>query len=506
MLKRLALVAVVALSAQSLKAQGVPPNLSQVVLYSGLGSAVPGPSGAVPSVFSETAVQTVLGGPNFGATVTTPSNYSTATSFAHLVTALNVNIATALAVIPLSSPASGVIHRVDPQTQAELPESSTLGTIFTERAETIGKRKFYVGVSHQDFHFTHFNGISLNNLSVLYNGGYPSAIATSASSSNLAAEPATFSLGMNIHLSQDIVFFTYGVTDRLDVSLGLPVVHAGVEARTYNGLIYAGTGFGNPTCWCVDTFSPGSPTLELPEIGQAGLSRTGLGDVLVRVKGTALRKRQIVVAVGGDFRFATGDAQNYLGAGTTSAKPFAAVSLYSKPYRHVVFSPHFDVGWQFAGKSILGGEFQPSTLTDGAVSYQGAPFAVTKDYLPDVFTWAGGAEVALGHRNTAIVDILGNQIGWIHGVPNLVNQSVSNLAYPEGPNGNDSSTAPAPTMVTASGLVSAGRVAFGQYSGAFGYKTRIIGNLVADVDILVRFDNNGLRARTVPLYGLSYTF
>jgi hypothetical protein len=54
--------------------------------------------------------------------------------------------------------------------------------------------------------------------------------------------------------------------------------------------------------------------------------------------------------------------------------------------------------------------------------------------------------------------------------------------------------------------VSVGRVSFGQYSGSFGYKVRVAGNLVASLNILVRFDNNGLTARTVPFYGLSYTF
>ena len=150
---------------------------------------------------------------------------------------------------------------------------------------------------------------------------------------------------MDVRLSQDIAFLTYGVTNRFDISVGVPVIHAGVQARTYNGAIYAGTWFGNPTCWCVDTFTPGSPTLEIPQIGESALSKTGLGDLLVRLKGSVVRKRSVVVAVGGDLRFATGDAQNYLGTGTTSVKPFAAVSLYSsKPIRKsVVFFLHISM-------------------------------------------------------------------------------------------------------------------------------------------------------------------
>jgi len=63
-----------------------------------------------------------------------------------------------------------------------------------------------------------------------------------------------------------------------------------------------------------------------------------------------------------------------------------------------------------------------------------------------------------------------------------------------------------PDLVQPSGFVNAGRAAFGEYNGAFGYKVRIARNLVATFNMLVRFDNNGLTARAVPLYGLSYTF
>jgi len=105
----------------------------------------------------------------------------------------------------------------------------------------------------------------------------------------------------------------------------------------------------------------------------------------------------------------------------------------------------------------------------------------------------------LGRRNTVIVDILGNQIGWIHGIPDMVIRSVPNVPAVQSGNGTA-------TNVTATGFVSAGRVSFGQYSGAFGYKARIAGNLVATVNLLVRFDSNGLKSRPVPLLGLSYTF
>ena len=424
--------------------------------------------------------------------------------------ALNASIASALSIIPLSSPASGVIVKKDPVTGAELPVSGTLGPLFTERAETIGKRKLYFWISNQNYHFTKFNGTSLNALSVLYKGGDPSKLT--ASGRPLATVPATFGVAMDVRLSQNIAFITYGVTEKLDVSLGLPITHSAVSARTYNGIIYGGNGFlsNGSSCWCVGTFTPGFPTLTQPDINQTSLAKSGLGDVLVRVKGTVLRKSNVVVALGGDLRLPTGDADNYLGVGTTTVKPFAAVSIYSKPMRNnIVLSPHFDVGWQFSGKSILGGQLQGTPLSastaGGTVNYVGAPFTSTKDFLPDVFTWAAGAEVALGRHNTFVADLLGNQVGLIHGIPNASLQTISNLPLPTGPNG-DSNGVAVPTKGSASGLVSDGRVSFGQYNASLGYKARLVGNLVFNFNLLVRLDDNGLSARISPMFGLGYSF
>jgi hypothetical protein len=168
-----------------------------------------------------------------------------------------------------------------------------------------------------------------------------------------------------------------------------------------------------------------------------------------------------------------------------------------------VLSPHFDAGWQFSGKSILGGVLSPTALAQGGP--YGPPFTSDKGFLPDVFSWAGGVELALGRRNTLVADILGNQIGWIHGIPNTTTETLSGLLFPTGVNG-DSTGAAVPTKGSASGLVSAGNVSFGQYSGSFGYKLKIAGNLIANFNVLVRFDNNGLVARIVPLVGLGYSF
>jgi hypothetical protein len=278
-----------------------------------------------------------------------------------------------------------------------------------------------------------------------------------------------------------------------------------LRPTAYNGVVYSGSGtdFENGSkCWCANTLTPGSFALTSPQIGRAALSKTGLGDIVLRVKGGVMERVGASLAAGVDVRLPTGDAKNYLGSGTTSVKPFVALSLYSRPLaRGIVFAPHVEFGWQFSGKSILGGTLQ-GTATNaplaggGSVPVIGGPFSYTKDFLPDIFSWGAGTEIALGRKNTIVIDVAGNQIGWIRGAPRLSNLEI---------------TAPAPAATSGvrpvkSGLADAGRSSFGQYSGAFGYKARLFGNLVASFQALVRFDNNGLTARVVPLYGIGYSF
>ena len=495
-------------------AQTVPPNVSQVIMYSTLTNRpVTAANGFTPtatgtlqrtlfSVYTSTAGNATSA--DFGNVINTPQNYRVAHSSA-LSSSLAANIAVTLSVIPLSSPTSGVILKTDPATGAELPVSGSLGPIFTQRAETVGKGNFFIGFTNQNYRFSELNGQKLNGLSLLYGGNDPSGITVGTTATSTA--PATLNLGMDVRISQNVAFLTYGFTNRFDVSVGLPLVHSAVASRAYNGVVYSGTGTdfdaGN-RCWCVNTLSPGSFQLAAPEIGQASKSATGFGDVLLRFKGGVFEKPRASLAIGADLRLPTGDAEDFLGTGTTSFKPFAAVSLYSRPFANgIVIAPHFDVGWQFSGKSVLGGTLQgtPTTaeLSGGAtVPVVGGPFVTSKDYLPDVLSWSIGTEIAFGRSNTAVIDFLGNQIGTIRGAQLLTSQTI------------DPRTAAAPIPLPggvqpmSGGLIGAGRGSFGQYSGAFGYKARIAGGLVATFQALVRFDSNGLTARVTPLFGIGY--
>ena len=131
-----------------------------------------------------------------------------------------------------------------------------------------------------------------------------------------------------------------------------------------------------------------------------------------------------------------------------------------------------------------------------------APLTVQKGYVPDILSWSVGTEVAIGRRNTLVLDVSGNQIGLAHGAQLLDPRSI---------------TAPAPKPLNGAipqangltGVDTAGKAlkgSFAQYSGSFGYKVKIAGNLVATFQAVVRMNSTGLTARFVPLYGLGYSF
>lgn len=492
------------------------PNVSQVIISSTV-TCVGNFNQILLNIYSEKLQPIDFSQSSFKATVTTPSYYEIPYGPSALSGALSANIAVALSVIPIESPTSGEITKTDPTTGQQLPVNNTLGPVFTKRAETIGKGKFYFGVTHQDYHFTSFDGKTLNGLSILYSGGQSSAITVNGVPT--ITSPATVNFGLDVRLSQDLAFLTYGVTNHFDVSLGVPVVHSAVASTAYNGIIYSGNGGesgsvvnSNGQCWCVGSFTPGANNLELPGVGSSSLGKTGLGDVVLRFKDAVFDRHNAVLAVGADLRLPTGNAQNYLGTGTTSIKPFAAFSLYTPVLPHgIVFAPHADVGWQYFGRSVLAGTLQfTQEETASGASYYGPPSPTTqKGYLPTIFSWAVGTEVALGPRNTVIADVIGNEIGWGHGIYTLQNESV--MCNWPGVNNNTPFACPAPAGAPAGAqpigfAVASSRSSFGQYSGAFGYKARVFGGLVATFQALVRFDNNGLVARVAPLYGLGYSF
>src|SRR6185436_17554117 len=114
-----------------------------------------------------------------------------------------------------------------------------------------------------------------------------------------------------------------GVADRFDIGVALPFVPLSLNGRRVD--TYRGTALVQAT-------------------GSA--SASGPGDLLIRGKYNVLRRTGSGLAVGGEARLPTGDAQNLLGTGEASIKPRVIASLERDRV-----ALHGDLGYAFGGLS-----------------------------------------------------------------------------------------------------------------------------------------------------------
>jgi hypothetical protein len=165
-------------------------------------------------------------------------------------------------------------------------------------------------------------------------------------------------------------------------------------------------------------------------------------------------------------RVPTGDEKNFLGSGAAGVKPFLAVSYRSR------ISPHANLGYEFNGNSILAGN----------------PFRGTNGRLPDQLFYSGGIDAGITKKLTLAADLLGQRFYHAPGVKLGAWEDVLRVSHP-----NIMNTIPIYRSFNTDDL-------------ALGAKYSLHGNLLLTGNVQFKLDDGGLRAKVVPLAGLSYTF
>jgi hypothetical protein len=191
---------------------------------------------------------------------------------------------------------------------------------------------------------------------------------------------------------------------------------------------------------------------------------SGIGDIVVRLKGTAVRNDSIALALGVDGRFPTGDEEDLLGLGAYGVKPFVVLSMSQGRV-----SPHLNVAYLWNGQSVLAGN----------------PATGTKDDLPDQVQYSVGADIGVTKRLTLAFDFLGT---YIIDSPRLVRETFTAA------NGQ---SFPQIGFVTES---------YNLANGAAGLKFNPGGRLLIDFNVLFKLDSAGLRDKVTPLLGIEYAF
>ncbi len=411
------------------------------------------PVGTVATLFSELygpdglIVDSLAGLPS-GDTHSAHFNSDFQSNFVQFGTA----IASRLASVPLPSPASGFTYEFDPSLGVFSRTTNSFGPLLAGRADTIGARRVSFGFAFQRFAFDTIEDISLQNIPAVFThdgfdlrGGRDDVVTTENA--------------IHARVNQATAFLTYGVTDRLDVSIGVPIINTSltvVSAATVQRL-------GTAESPDVHFFRGRDDQIGNRRLFTAFGSASGLGDITVRVKGVAGQRGRHGFAVGVDLRIPTGDEKNLLGSGTPGVRPFVAWSASA-----ATISPYFNAGYLWNGSSVLAGNVTEGESAD----------------LADQMFYTIGADMPIGSRVTVAFDVLGR-------------------VYLDAPRIQRDQFR-SPDGVTTFPNIRFTNQTFTEHDGAIGVKLNIAGELLLDFNVLFRLDDNGLRDKVTPLIGFEY--
>ena len=254
-------------------------------------------------------------------------------------------ISGSVADFPFSSASGGATFRFE----GGMPVRTSVspGPIFAERAQTLGRGRALVGASYNSFHYSTLRGVDLNDIPLVFthaNTDSPACDSVVGADCapmgvpQLENDIMLFRLSLDVNVKLTSFVLTYGLTDRVDIGVALPIVSTSMHG-TSNAEIVP---FGGPTVAHFFAGTPADPVLSATRSVEG--SATGLGDVAVRMKANLRHTEQTSVALLADARFPTGSEDDLLGSGHFSGRLLAVMSA-----RHGSFSPHVNLGYLYRG-------------------------------------------------------------------------------------------------------------------------------------------------------------
>ena len=371
-------------------------------------------------------------------------------------TQFNISLASQLASVPLPSPASGFTYELDPALGVFKRSTQSFGPILAERAETIGRKKFSLGFNYQHFTFDTIEGVNLRSV--------PAVFTHDNAAPGGRADVVTTSNAIDLKVGQFTTFLSYGLADGVDLSAAVPFVKVDLGVVSEATIQRIGTASSPATHFFRDPNAPG--TFGTTKTFASSGSKSGLGDVIGRLKARLVKSGATGVGLGLDVRFPTGDELDLLGSGAWGVKPFLVLSVSQK-----VLSPHLNVGYQWNGNSVLAGN-----VVTGE-----------KKSLPDQILYDGGVDIGITPRITLALDVLGRRV---LKSPRLQTETFHAL--------QGGLTFPSIHFIQDAN--------FNQTNGAAGLKLNAGGRLLLDVNVLFKLDDSGLRDKVTPLVGFEYSF
>ncbi len=366
------------------------------------------------------------------------------------------------AVGNVPNPSGGAFtFRFDPALGVFNRTTEDLGPIFAERADTTGQGQLTLTGSYSLYRFDNVDGVSLHD-----RGLSGQAVL------GVAAEGTRVSF-LNFREDVDLDVFTvgalYGVTDRLDVGLIIPIVHARVKEKPQR---FAFRDCGTPVA--ADLSNCGPIIIRRDDLRPNEAENTGIGDIVLRGKykfweyrGDA--GRRLAAAAVLDVKLPSGD--------TGERRRFEQPGVFLGGSQ-LVSDTIIELGEPPLGTGIV--RVKPQLVVSGSwfgisphVSV-GAELGTTEGVTND-FVYAAGVEYTVLSRVTLLADLIGRHSFDVQR-REIVAGGVGGKADPD------------------------------TLSASFGVKINPIQRLLVFVNVLIPVNDTGLRADVVPTFGLEWSF
>jgi hypothetical protein len=373
---------------------------------------------------------------------------------------------------PLGSSSGGCTYTFDATTGAFARSSTSFGPAFTERAVTLGRGRFSVGMNYEHTTFSSFGGENLRNGAITFYLPHTDCCAGPDTPFNPTFEGDWMQVALDVKAKADTFLFvaSAGLTNRLDVGVAVPFTRVSLETIAHATILRLATGGTNPP---IHTFVQGQDVIS-QDFSSSGTS-AGVGDIVVRSKYSLYRTSRGGLAAAIDLKLPSGDSDNLLGIGTTQAKMYVIASTEAG-----MFSPHINVGYTASGA----GDLTPQ-------------FGVPVTGVSDEVNYAGGTEFTPNPRVTLIGDLIGRTL---RGAGTIAAETIS---LPFG-TGAASSTNPLSGQPYRQLAWTPGNLNL--VLGSAGVKYNPAGNVLLTGNVLFPLTSGGLKSKVSFVLGVDIAF
>jgi hypothetical protein len=229
------------------------------------------------------------------------------------------------------------------------------GPIFGERAQTLGRGRWFMGFGFSQAQFERLNGVSLGDIIFNFRHENRPPLDT-VGVPVFERDFIQMKLNMAVNLLVASFSATYGLTDGIDLGVSLPFVRTAVSGYSSAEIFLVGG----------DTLHRFGGTGTAPVLtasSSASGVASGLGDVESHLKVRIVQGERVGIALLGSARFPTGDENNLLGAGAFSARFLGIGSA-----RLGNFNPHAYLGYTVRGGNLQTNSVEANTGFDNLLA------------------------------------------------------------------------------------------------------------------------------------------